>query len=118
MPWQTQMKTLSLMQSTASLQIIAARAEKLNARQAKMLLKTSINILSENEEIKSQRADHGPHTPLLTLPSNTYLYYQHLTSKFDPKLASELVEGKKGQGLDSPGKPETNCLIKLLVFLS
>lgn len=112
MPWQTQMKTRSLMQSTASLQIIAAQAEKLKACQVKMLLKTSINILSKNEEIKSQRADHRPHTPLLTLPSNTYLYYQHLTSKFDLKLASELVERKKGQGLDSPGKPETNCLLK------
>lgn len=54
----------------------------------------------------------------LTLPSHTYLYYQHLTSKFDPRLASELVEGKKGQGLYSPGKLETNCLIKLLIFLS
>jgi hypothetical protein len=93
-PWQTLMKTLILMQSTTFLQIIATWAEKLKARQSKMLLKTSINILSQNEEMKSQRADHGPHTPFLTLPSNTYLYYQHLSSKFDLGLASELVQGR------------------------
>lgn len=64
MPWQTQMKTLILMQSTTFLQIIATWAEELKACQHKMLLKTSINILPQNEEIKSQRADHGPHTLL------------------------------------------------------
>lgn len=45
------------MQSTTFLQIIAIWAEKLKACQPKMLLKTSINILSKNEEIKSQRAE-------------------------------------------------------------
>lgn len=55
MPWQTQMKTLILMQSVTFIQIIATWAEKLKACQPKMLLKTSINVLYKNEEIKSQR---------------------------------------------------------------
>jgi hypothetical protein len=116
-PWQTLMKTLILMQSTTFLQIIATWAEKLKARQSKMLLKTSINILSQNEEMKSQRADHGPHTPFLTLPSNTFI-----TSTCPPNLTwvwplNWYKEGKR-QGLYSPGKLETNCFIKLLIFVT
>lgn len=104
------------MQSATFLQIIATLAEKLKACQLKMFLKTSINVLSKNEEKKAKGQVHGSHTPFLTLSSNTYLYFCDLSSKFDLGLASEFIREGKGQRLNSPEKLETNCLIKLPVF--
>lgn len=92
------MKTLILMQSATFLQVIATWAEKVKARQPKMLLKTSINVLSKNEEIKSQRAGPRSHAPGLAVPSNTDLYDWDLSSSEGLGLASEFGRrrGKTG----------------------
>lgn len=65
-----------------------------------MLLKTSINVLSKNEGNKKPAGRTVDLTlPLLTSPSNTYLYYQDLSSKFDLGLASEFVQGRERTGV-------------------